>query len=228
MVPESPSAKSIASAPGLALASRIAWRSEPMPESARFRTVKVLGKARPSSSSRRGTKRRRDVRGSRLLDVANQVDNMRGPPRSAGQWLDIVPARRPSAGAVSDRWARSQGEEALYGLPASPGGEPDGVGHAVAVAVEGNDRDGPEGRLLEGRADQGLQRPGVGEGDPHEQQAPLLHLPADQGGDDGPRRRGRGELEGADVGDAAAAEAALVGVRGEAGGQAAVDRGAAG
>src|SRR5262249_43106548 len=44
-------AKAIRSAPGLALASRTACRSEPGPLSARFLTVKVLGTVRSSSRS---------------------------------------------------------------------------------------------------------------------------------------------------------------------------------
>src|SRR5262245_65970845 len=104
IVPFSPSAKAVVSAPGWALASRTAWRNEPSPLSARFRTVKVLGKARPSSSSRRGTNLRRDDRRFPLVDVANQVDNMRLSPRSAIEGRDIVPGaqteRRGGAGPV--------------------------------------------------------------------------------------------------------------------------------
>src|SRR5262245_51465201 len=53
-VPLRPAAKWIVSAPGVALASRTAWRREPAPPSARFRTVKLLGTVRSSRDSRRG------------------------------------------------------------------------------------------------------------------------------------------------------------------------------
>src|SRR5262245_18593409 len=57
MVPANPGAKAMSSAPGRALASRIACRSEPAPLSPRFRTVKVLSTVLSSRASSRGTKR---------------------------------------------------------------------------------------------------------------------------------------------------------------------------
>src|SRR5437660_629798 len=86
----------------------------PLPLSARFRTVKVLGRLRPSSSSRRGTKRRHDARRSPWVDAANQVVNMRHPPRSATQWLDIVP------GAQTERRGGAGPVRGLLGGKASP------------------------------------------------------------------------------------------------------------
>src|SRR5262249_23958079 len=46
--------KRMVSLPGLALASRTAWRSEPRPLSLVLVTVSVAGASRPSSASRRG------------------------------------------------------------------------------------------------------------------------------------------------------------------------------
>src|SRR5881392_3248914 len=51
-------ANRIVSAPGLLLASRIAWRSEAGPLSSVFSTLKVLGSERSSSDSSCGRKRR--------------------------------------------------------------------------------------------------------------------------------------------------------------------------
>src|SRR5262245_79742 len=96
IVPSNSSAKSISSGPRLTLAASTASRSEPTPLSARFRTVKVVGKARPSSNSTRGTKRCREDRGL-LVERRNQVDNMRQPPRSA------VERRSIAAGAQTER-----------------------------------------------------------------------------------------------------------------------------
>ena len=98
----------------------IAARSEPGPLSARLRTVKVLGTVRSSSRSTLnrvgrarfasrvgrcpfsvpdGTKRER-------ADRSQDDRRMAKTPWedwSAIQWRDIVPARRPSAGAVPGR-----------------------------------------------------------------------------------------------------------------------------
>src|SRR5262249_33273842 len=56
MVPLTPELNAITSAPGFALASRMAWRNDPAPASRRLETVYVLGNARSSNSSSRGTK----------------------------------------------------------------------------------------------------------------------------------------------------------------------------
>src|SRR5262245_30133770 len=58
MVPFNPGANWMTSAPGVVFADVIAARSEPGPLSSRFMTVKVLGRARPSSASRAGRGRR--------------------------------------------------------------------------------------------------------------------------------------------------------------------------
>src|SRR4051794_22023642 len=79
------------------------------------------------------------------------------------RWVN-APALRLDRGP----WLRSHHDQAREGLLALPGREADAVGHAVAVAVEDGDRDGPESRRLERRQELGLQRPGVGEGDPDE------------------------------------------------------------
>src|SRR5262245_21751480 len=50
--PAAPKLNAIVSAPGLAFASRTAWRNEPTPLSDVFTTVNVVGTARRSNSSR--------------------------------------------------------------------------------------------------------------------------------------------------------------------------------
>ena len=120
MVPCKPPANLIRSAPGLTLASRIACRSESRPLSARLWTVKVLRTVRSSSRSTlngaaRDRLRRRVGRcpfsmpdGTKRERVDRSQDDIRiartpWEDWSAIQWRDIVPARRPSAGAVPGR-----------------------------------------------------------------------------------------------------------------------------
>src|SRR5262245_12158207 len=55
-----------------ALASRIAWRSEPAPLSLAFRTVRVLGRKRSSRDSRNGRFRR--VIGARRIPRPEDLD----------------------------------------------------------------------------------------------------------------------------------------------------------
>src|SRR5262249_41707037 len=114
-------AKRIRSAPGLALASAMACRSEPGPLSARFWTVKVLGTVRCSSLSRLNwadVARLRSRVGRRFSSLPfgmkrERADRGQGDIRmgetpcedwSAIQWRDIVPGaqteRRGGAGPV--------------------------------------------------------------------------------------------------------------------------------
>ncbi len=76
IVPVTPEAKLIASGPEFASAARTAPRSEPAPLSARLRTVKVLGKVRPSKTSRRGTNPRGGDRRFALVARPNKVENI--------------------------------------------------------------------------------------------------------------------------------------------------------
>src|SRR5262245_21098379 len=108
MVPLSPPANLMTSAPAPALAAVIAARSEPSPPSARFVTVNVLGKARPSRASSRGRNRWRSAALplgplSRAADgIPSQgQSNMVGllHNRAWGRMTrPAVLARRPSAG----------------------------------------------------------------------------------------------------------------------------------
>src|SRR5262245_61964319 len=102
-------AKSIASAPGLALAASTAARSEPAPLSARLRTVKVLGTVRSSRGStlrRVGRFRAGDTKRERA-DRSQDDRRMAETPWeawSAIQWRDIAAGaqteRRSGAGPV--------------------------------------------------------------------------------------------------------------------------------
>src|SRR4051812_44200674 len=103
-------AKLIVSAPGLALASRIACRSEPAPLSSVLATVKTAGTHRSSSPSSRGRNRggwaagRGRLRDRRAARGRSQEETRMGDLH-CGSGLryngdDITGARRPYARAV--------------------------------------------------------------------------------------------------------------------------------
>src|SRR6266545_4862201 len=88
--------KTIVSAPEVALASRIAWRKEPGPESFVFVTVKVAARAAVTENRRKQT----NPRGARLL--------------MSMKWLG-----RTSFGTMEDLLVRGRGTGAAGGKPAA-------------------------------------------------------------------------------------------------------------
>src|SRR5262245_18173560 len=115
MAPLNPGAKSITSAPGLVLAAMTASSSESGPLSARFKTLKVLGNVRSSSTSNRSAKRvfcrrsRRRLRWCGKPDFgyrSKEIGHMIQPFRKAvcvkgwGNLLGAQTERRGGAGPV--------------------------------------------------------------------------------------------------------------------------------
>src|SRR5262245_65203797 len=79
MPPCSPAWKVMVSAPVVALASRMAWRRLPAPDSFTFRTVRVAGARRSSRASRLGRRARAGRRG--LLGHALRANRLRAQER---------------------------------------------------------------------------------------------------------------------------------------------------
>src|SRR5262245_7339931 len=121
IVPRTPDANVMTSAPGLVLAAVIAARSESEPLSARLPTLKVLGTVRSSSCKTlsrvdgarvvslvgrcpcfapSGTKRERAARSQE----DRRIGKLLGNPGLRYNGETSFPARRPGAGAVPGRW----------------------------------------------------------------------------------------------------------------------------
>src|SRR5689334_19701476 len=119
-------ANSIRSAPGLALASRMACRSEPAPMSSVFRTEKTAGTARSSNRSTGDGRKpgRRDDEDRRLFRGRGQDEDMTSPSTSG---VGRHGSRRPSAGLHGGSHVFESEVRERYGGPGRAGGGHRGV-----------------------------------------------------------------------------------------------------